>query len=125
MYRLNIDLKILWSYENNILNILHFENQEFSSYSPLKFVFFLKLVFFLKSTFNVFYCFYVYKQIFGISEVRIFQKVKAVIMRNLRDTIFYMETNALQHFHICISVPSTSGLVIGQRSMLIVFGHCL
>ena len=26
-------------------------------------------------------------------------------MRNLCDTIFYMETNVLQDFHICISVP--------------------
>ena len=26
-------------------------------------------------------------------------------MRNLRDTIFYMKTNVLQDFHICISVP--------------------
>ena len=33
------------------------------------------------------------------------QKVKGVIMRNLRDTIFYMKTNVLQYFHICISVP--------------------
>ena len=33
------------------------------------------------------------------------QKVEGVIMRNLRDTIFYMKTNVLQDFHICISVP--------------------
>ena len=26
-------------------------------------------------------------------------------MRNLRGTIFYMKTNVLQDFHICISVP--------------------
>ena len=26
-------------------------------------------------------------------------------MHNLRDTIFYMKTNVLQDFHICISVP--------------------
>ena len=33
------------------------------------------------------------------------QKVEGVIMRNLRDTIFYMKTNVLQDFHIRISVP--------------------
>ena len=27
------------------------------------------------------------------------------IMHNLRDDIFYMKTNVLQDFHICISVP--------------------
>ena len=37
--------------------------------------------------------------------VRIFQKVKGVTMRNLRDTIFYMKANVLQDFHICMSVP--------------------
>ena len=26
-------------------------------------------------------------------------------MRNLRVTVFYMKTNVLQNFHICISVP--------------------
>ena len=26
-------------------------------------------------------------------------------MRNLRDTVFYMKTNVLQDFDICISVP--------------------
>ena len=29
-------------------------------------------------------------------------------MRNLRDTIFYMKTDVLQDFHICISVPKTN-----------------
>ena len=33
------------------------------------------------------------------------QKVKGVIMRNLRGTIFYMKANVLQDFPICISVP--------------------
>ena len=28
-------------------------------------------------------------------------------MRNLRDTFFYMKTNVLQNFHICISLPLT------------------
>ena len=33
------------------------------------------------------------------------QKVKGVIMCNLRGTIFYMKTILLQNFHICIGVP--------------------
>ena len=33
------------------------------------------------------------------------KKVKGVIMRNLRGTFFYMKTNVLQDFHICISAP--------------------
>ena len=31
--------------------------------------------------------------------------MQGVIMRNLRDTVFYVKTNAFQDFHICISVP--------------------
>ena len=38
--------------------------------------------------------------------MRISQKAKSVIMRNLLCSIFYMKTNVLQDFHICISVPS-------------------
>ena len=37
--------------------------------------------------------------------MRISQKAKSVIMRNLLCSIFYMKTNVLQGFHICISVP--------------------
>ena len=48
---------------------------------------------------------YVCKQTFLISKVFISQRVKGVIMRNLRVTVFYMKTNVLQSFHICISVP--------------------
>ena len=48
---------------------------------------------------------YVCKQTFHISKVRISQKGKGVMMRNLRGTVFYMKTNELQDFHICISVP--------------------
>ena len=48
---------------------------------------------------------YVCKQTFCKSKVRMSQKVKGVIMRNLRDTVFYMKTNVLQYFHICIRVP--------------------
>ena len=33
------------------------------------------------------------------------QKVKGVIMRMLRGTIFNMKANVLQDFYICISVP--------------------
>ena len=48
---------------------------------------------------------YVRKQICRLSKVRISQKVKGVIMRNLGDTIFHMKTNISWDFHICISVP--------------------
>ena len=33
-------------------------------------------------------------------------------MRNLRDTIFYMKTNVLQDFHICISVPLMENFIV-------------
>ena len=42
----------LYSYKNNILKISHCESKEFSSYSPVKFVFFLKG----RLLFNVRYC---------------------------------------------------------------------
>ena len=48
---------------------------------------------------------YVCKQIFRKSKVQISQKVKGVIMCNQRDIIFYMKTNVLQDFYICISLP--------------------
>ena len=48
---------------------------------------------------------YVSKQIFRKSKVQISQKVKGVIMCNQRDIIFYMKTNVLQDFYICISLP--------------------
>ena len=31
--------------------------------------------------------------------MRISEKMKGVIMRNLRDTVFYVKTNVLQDFH--------------------------
>ena len=37
--------------------------------------------------------------------MRISQEVKGVIMRNLCGTIFYIKTNVLQGFHICMNVP--------------------
>ena len=40
-----------------------------------------------------------------IPKVDISQKAKGVIMPNPRDTIFYMKTNILQDFHICITLP--------------------
>ena len=40
-----------------------------------------------------------------MSKVRISQKRKDVMMRNLCDTIFYMKTDVWQDFHICSSVP--------------------
>ena len=48
---------------------------------------------------------YVCKQTFRIFKVRISQKVKCAIMRNLRGAIFCMKTNVLQDFYICIRVP--------------------
>ena len=40
--------------------------------------------------------------------MRISQEMKGVIMRNLRGTIFYIKTNVLQDFRICMSVPLIS-----------------
>ena len=40
-------------------------------------------------------------------------------MRNLRGTIFYMKTNILQDFCICISAPLTG--VEGEVETLLVF----
>ena len=42
--------------------------------------------------------------------MRISQEVKGVIMRNMRGTIFYLKTNVLQDFHICMTVPLTYGV---------------
>ena len=36
--------------------------------------------------------------------MHISEKVKGGIMRNQRETVFYMKTNVLQSFNICISV---------------------
>ena len=49
---------------------------------------------------------HVCKRTFRISKVRISLRVKGVIMQNLRVTVFFfMKTNLLQNFHICISAP--------------------
>ena len=40
--------------------------------------------------------------------MRISQEMKGVIMRNLCGTVFYIKTNVLQDFRICMSVPLTS-----------------
>ena len=68
----------------------------------------LEFVLFLQSRliFNVFSCFYMFgnhlcKQTFFISKVRVSQKVKGAVMRNLRDTVFYIKTNC----KIFIGVP--------------------
>ena len=53
--------------------------------------------------------------------MRIFQKVKGVTMRNLRDTIFYMKANVLQDFHICMSVPLMETSLFVQQPHLKVF----
>ena len=50
---------------------------------------------------------YVYKQIFHISRAFVTQKVKAVVMRNLRHTIFYVKTKISVDFQSCIGVPLT------------------
>ena len=42
--------------------------------------------------------------------MRMSQKLKGVTMSNLSDTVFYMETNLLQNFYICISVPLNFGV---------------
>ena len=89
-------LHSLCSYKYHILKISHSESLEFSSYSLVKFLFFSKSI-------SLFL--YICQQKFRISKVRISQKTKGVITRNLRDTIFSMKTNVLQDFHICISVP--------------------
>ena len=47
---------------------------------------------------------YVCKHTFHIIKVRISEKLKVVVMRNLSGAIFYMKTDILQNFHICISV---------------------
>ena len=68
-----------------------------------------KFVVFLKSRliFNVFcsLCMPVNKHFAYLFKVRIYQKVKCAIMRNLRGAIFCMKTNVLQDFYICIRVP--------------------
>ena len=55
---------------------------------------------------------YVCKQTFRKSKVRIFQKVKGVLMSNLWDIIFYMKANVLQDFHICMSVPLSYYVIV-------------
>ena len=47
------------------------------------------------------------KQKFRMSKVCISQKVKGLIMRNLRGTIFCMKKYVLKDFYICISAPLT------------------
>ena len=39
-------------------------------------------------------------------------------MRNLRGTIFYMKTNVLQDFHICISVLLILAALIGKQEFM-------
>ena len=73
------------------------------SHSAVKSEFFFKC----RLLFNVFYCFCMFvKKHFAYLRyaLRIFQRIKGIIMRNPCDA-FYMKTNVLQTFHICISVP--------------------
>ena len=46
---------------------------------------------------------YVSKQTIRISKIRISQKLKGTIMRNLRYRIFLYEGEYIAKFHICIS----------------------
>ena len=98
------------------MKISHSESYEFSSYSPVKFVFFLKsrLLF---SVFYYYFCMFC-KQTFRIFKVRISKKVEGVIMRNLRVTFFYMKANVLQDFHICISVPLIKTLTVSSAKIV-------
>ena len=81
------------------MKISHSESWEFSSYPPVKFVFFLKSRVYY-SRVHILLFLYVCKQIFRRSKVRISQRVKVAIMRNLRDTIFYMRTDVLQDWSV-------------------------
>ena len=49
--------------------------------------------------------------------MHISQKVKGVVIRNLRDTVFYKKLNILHDFHICISAPFTGKSVGTQLTM--------
>ena len=62
----------------------HPESKEFSSYSSVKIVFFLKSRLLKRILFFLYVC----KQTFRMFKVRISEKVKGVIMRNLRCTFF-------------------------------------
>ena len=88
----------MYSHKNNTVKISHSESWEFSSYPPVKFVVFLKSRVYYSRVHILFL--YVCKQIFRRSKVRISQKVKVAIMRNLRDTIFYMRTDVLQDWSV-------------------------
>ena len=49
-------------------------------------------------------------------------------MRNLSGTIFYMKTNVLQNFYICISIPlidDTVGLKVGISDFSILLSASL
>ena len=57
--------------------------------------------------------------IFHISDVHISQKVKGVLMWNLRHIIFYMKTKILADFQICISVPLRAIIFKGYNQVFI------
>ena len=79
------------SYKNNTLKILHPHSEEFSSYSPVKFVFFLKS----RLLFNVCYCVCL-------------QSLRSRIIRiknaKLSGYYFDINWNLYGDFQICISV---------------------
>ena len=89
----------LCSYKNNILKIPYSESYVLSSYSPVKLVIFLKS----RLLFNVFYCFCMFlnKHFTNLKYAYLKKwKLLCVIMWYY----FYMKTNVLLDFHICISV---------------------
>ena len=56
---------------------------------------------------------------FHISDEHISQKVKGVLMWNLRHIIFYMKTKILADFQICISVPLRAIIFKGYNQVFI------
>ena len=59
--------------------------------------------------------------------MHISQEVKGVIMRNLCGTIFYIKTNVLQDFHICMSVPLSQSLhfeLISETKLIHILLRC-
>ena len=67
----------------------------------MKFIFFLKI----RLIFNLIYCFCMFVNKHFTSRMRVSQKAKGVIVRNLRHIILCIKTKILIDFDTCISVP--------------------
>ena len=93
----------LSSRKNNTLKILHSESLEFSSYSPLKFVFFLKS----RLLFNVLYCFCMFVNKHFANLKCSYENCYNEMCYKVQSawSYFYTKKNVLQDFHICMSVP--------------------